>query len=152
MAGVAAIDFCLDFSHSVHTRHWINVGLMLGHRLRRWPGINPAVVQFDVTSAQWVWLRVPPLNDSQVSDPHFEAFSPAIMSSFLKKTVTMQNIPYSYHEVVIMYDSTNVRFWINVDLMLAHRWKSCVCWFVFVLGSWNMRFYKKYIICTVSLV
>ena len=27
------------------TRHWPNDGLMLAHRLRRWPSIKPAVVQ-----------------------------------------------------------------------------------------------------------
>ena len=26
---------------TTNTRHWLDVGLMLGHRLRRWPSINP---------------------------------------------------------------------------------------------------------------
>ena len=28
-----------------NTRHWTNVVLMLSHRLRRWPNINPTLVQ-----------------------------------------------------------------------------------------------------------
>ena len=34
-----------SIGHPANTRRWINVVLMLGHRLRRWPDFEPALVQ-----------------------------------------------------------------------------------------------------------
>ena len=40
-----------------NTRHWTNVGLMLGHRLRRRPNINPTLVQCLVFAAGPTWIQ-----------------------------------------------------------------------------------------------
>ena len=36
-----------------NTTHWNNVGLMLGHRLRRWPNIKPTLFQCVVFAGTW---------------------------------------------------------------------------------------------------
>ena len=48
-------------SDLVNTRHWTNVGLMVAYRLRRWPNINPTLLQYLVFTEERHWsLLAPP--------------------------------------------------------------------------------------------
>ena len=40
--------------NATKTRRWTNVGLLLGHRLRRWPNSNPTLVQVNDKSKEKV--------------------------------------------------------------------------------------------------
>ena len=44
------IDYHQEITYPANTRRWTNAGLMLAHRLRRWPNISPALIQSFVST------------------------------------------------------------------------------------------------------
>ena len=88
-SGVRTHD--LRISNPVNTRHWSNVGLILDHRLRRWPNINPILLQCLVFTGKQAAL----------------ATAPAHLPS---AAMSKRNAPSSHHDTLL-----------NGGLMLVNR-------------------------------